>query len=332
MPDATHSDPTPAQAAALVVLRSSQRILLTGHERPDGDCIGAQAALSRILAQLGHEVTILNPDPPEPQYEYLSSACAYGVDDGGALPAHDLLVLLDCAELSRTGSLAERFAAAPSRKMVLDHHVLPAEPWWDVAFHDVTASSTGLLVHRIARALSVELDAIAASGIFTSMVTDTGWFKYSNTDAETLAVAAELVHMGVAPHELFSAIYQRRDAAHPRAVAGVLERVAYHANGRLAVADLPLGPEGKPVQLDTEDVLDLLRSVRAVEVVLLVREIERGVCKLSARSKSTYDVNALARRFGGGGHVKASGATIRGALGDVRARLVAAAEEGFDAA
>lgn len=323
---------TDAQRAAVELLRASQRVILTGHVRPDGDCIGAQAALSRVLESEGKVVTILNPDPPEPQYDYLARACRYGVDEGADLPEHDLLVLLDCAQLSRTGDLAARFEQAASRKLVIDHHILAGERWWDAAFHDVRAAATGLLVHRIASALDIELDAIAAAGVFTSLVTDTGWFKYSNTDSETFAVASELVRAGVRPAELFGAIYQRRPSAHPRLVGAVLERLRYHAGGRLALVDLPLGDGGVPVELDSEDVLDLLRSVEQVEVVLLVRESEKGMCKLSARSKTDFDVNALAGRFGGGGHAKAAGATIEGELEAVCARLVTAAAADFDAA
>ena len=121
--------------------------------------------------------------------------------------------------------------------------------------------------------------------------------------------------------------HQRRSAEEPRALGAVLGRLEYLAGGRLAVAHQPLGNEGAPSLEDGDPLLDILRSVAGVEVVLYLRETEPGVCKLSARSKSAFDVNALARRFGGGGHVKASGATIPGRLDDVRARVTAAAVE-----
>jgi phosphoesterase RecJ-like protein len=89
----------------------------------------------------------------------------------------------------------------------------------------------------------------------------------------------------------------------------------------------PLGNGGAPVLDDGDPVLDILRAVEQVEVVLYLRETEPGSCKLSARSKTAFDVNRLARRFGGGGHVKAAGATIRGSLSDAREQIVAAAVE-----
>ena len=272
------------QVAALEVLTGAPRVILTGHVRPDGDCIGAQAALSRLLQARGQTVHILNPDLPETRYSYLSNDVTYGADEGQALPEHDLIVLLDCSELSRTGSLAERFEASDAQKVIVDHHVLPDVMWWDAAFHDQTASSTGLLVARIAAAIGQELDTLSARGVFTSMVTDTGWFKYSNTDAETLALLP-----------------------------------------------LPLGTDGRPQVVDTDDALDLVRSVENVEVVLLVRQVTSNLCKLSARSKTTFNVNSLAQQFGGGGHVKASGAAIEGNVTEVCQQLVTAVDSMWEA-
>ena len=328
-------EPTAAQLEAVTALAAAERVLLTGHMRPDGDCLGAQAALARVLSARGQEVMILNPDPPEARYDYLSRHVDYAHSNGEKpVPEHDLLVLLDCSEISRCGALAERFTATPSRKMIIDHHILPAQEWWDYAYHDVSAAATGLLVRRIARQLEVQLDEVAAHGIFTSLVTDTGWFKYSNTDSETLAVASEMVSLGLSPHELYSAIYQRRGTEHPHVVAGTLQRLTYHAEGRLALVDLPLPPTGAEdgsAGFESEDLLDLLRAVEAVEVVLFARELEPGSWKLSARSKTDYDVNRLARAFGGGGHAKAAGASLSGSSDEVRSRLVEQALRGFEA-
>jgi phosphoesterase RecJ-like protein len=320
-----------ANRKALDLIRRSRRFLLVGHERPDGDCLGSQAALAGVLHALGKEVAIVNPDPPEPQFRYLGEPVPLG-HWTGFLPEHDVCVLLDFNVLHRTGPMADALASAPSKKVVVDHHPFhggDGGPWWDAAYVDVTASATGILVYRIARELDVAPDRTIARAVFTSLVTDTGWFRYSNTDAETLAVAAELVGLGVAPADMFRAIHQRAAASEPAAMGRALERTSYHAGGRLAVVEVPLPPEGEPELSDSDGVLDVLRSVEAVEVVLLLRELPDGSVKLSARSKTAYDVNALARRFGGGGHAKAAGARIEGALAEVHRRLVAEAAAGF---
>ncbi|MBK7643537.1 MAG: DHH family phosphoesterase [Planctomycetes bacterium] len=327
---------TPASSAlarerALELLSRGKRFVLSGHQRPDGDCLGAQAALASLLLDQGREVWIYNPDLPEKRYAYLGEKVQQRAFTGGDLPLHDVSVLLDFSELTRTGDLAPVLAKHPSKKLVVDHHIHHGAPWWDECYVDVTASATGLLVRRIARELGWKLDRSAAQGVFTSLVTDTGWFKYSNTDAETLSVAAEMIALGVEPSSIFDKLYQQRTRHHPAYLARLLARTEYLADGRLAVVDQPLAEKLDPDLVDSDELLDILRSVASVEVVLYLREIPSGACKLSARSKTDYDVNALARRFGGGGHRKASGATIPGTLGDVRPQLVTAALEGFGA-
>jgi phosphoesterase RecJ-like protein len=202
---------------------------------------------------------------------------------------------------------------------------------WDFAFVDVRAAATGLLVRRIARALGAELDPIAARGIFTSLVTDTGWFKYSNTDEETLATAAEMIALGVDASEIYNALYQQRSREHPLHVGRLLARAQYHADGRLALVTWPRAEVVDGDLVDTDEVLDVLRSVRSVEIVLFAREVEGGQVKLSARSKTDYDVQALCREFGGGGHKKASGATIKGSLDELVPRLLSSALARFRA-
>ncbi|MEO6709851.1 MAG: bifunctional oligoribonuclease/PAP phosphatase NrnA [Planctomycetota bacterium] len=318
---------SPEQSRALDLVRAGQRFVLVGHVRPDGDCLGAQAALARTLTALGKEVWVINTDPLPANLDYLSQAVRYRVFSGGELPAHDVSVFLDFCELERCGALAAPLRAAGSKKLVIDHHIHHGERWWDEAFVDVKAAATGLLVWRMARALGTELDLRGAEGVFTSIVTDTGWFKYSNTDAETFQAVSELVAAGVEPSALYSSIYQRSSREEPRGIARALERLEYFDDGKLAVVDLPLAAGAQADLGDSDAVLDLLRAVEKVEVVLFLRESRDGTCKLSARSKTSRNVNDLARRFGGGGHAKASGGTLRMPLAQAKAALVSAALE-----
>src|SRR5262245_1210647 len=193
---ASLASPDTEQQRALALLRAGQSFLLVGHMRPDGDCLGGQGALARGLQELGKTVAILNADPPAAAFDYLTRELPYAVYTGGPLPAHDVVVLLDFNELARTRPMSDAFARAPSNKLVIDHHPYEGRPWWDACFVDVTASATGLLVWRILRALGAPVDALTAKAVFTSLVTDTGWFRYSNTDAETLALASELINRG----------------------------------------------------------------------------------------------------------------------------------------
>lgn len=317
----------PIDQAALDLIQASTRILLTGHVRPDGDCIGAEAALYPLLKSMGKQVYIYNSHEPELQFDYLRDGVPFEVFQGGELPEHDLVILLDCSELSRTADMAPVLEALPCKKMVIDHHVLPETAWWDAAIVDTTASATGVLIYRLAEHLGYELPAVGRMGVFTSIVSDTGWFKYSNTDGETLRIAGELVASGLAPEKIYASIYQRKTREHPQDVGRALSLLTYHAGGALATVTIPLDADGDSGNFDSDDVLDLVRSVECVEVVLFIREVEPGVCKLSARSKTDYNVNQLARSFGGGGHVKASGASLKMSPVEAEKALVLAAIE-----
>ncbi|MEL6428232.1 MAG: DHH family phosphoesterase [Planctomycetota bacterium] len=320
-------EPNADQRAALELLSSSPRVLLTGHERPDGDCLGSQAALARVLTARGQSAVILEPDAPDPRFLEITRTADFRVDDGGPLPPHDLVVMLDGGDLSRTGGLADRLRAAPSKKLVVDHHLHDGDAWWDAAFVDTRASATGVLVRRIAAHLDAPIDSETARALFTTLVTDTGWFKYSNTDALTLEIAAELIGLGVRPAEIYGDLFQRETLDHPGALAAALARTAYYADGRVAVIDVPATADGHAFEFDSDAALDVVRSVEAVEVALVLRGLGPARCKLSARSKGAFDARALCATFGGGGHAKAAGATIESPLADARAALVERALE-----
>ena len=328
------SDPDSNQEArerVLSLFREKESFLLSGHVRPDGDCVGGEAALASVLLAMGKRVTILNPDPPDPNFAFFTETLGFGVFEEGELPKHDVAVLLDISELSRCGELGTKIGEASSIKVVIDHHMHFGDAWWDESYVDVTASATGLLVYRIAKELGVELDLRAANAAYVALVCDTGWFKYSNTDAETLTAAGELVGLGVEPAKVYDSLFQRDQPGQPMWLSGMLATAVYHADGKLVMFDLPFADPYVTKNADSDPAMDVLRAVDGVEVVLFLRELEDNQCKLSARSKTDYDVNALAREFGGGGHKKASGATIEGSLGEVRSKLLAAALTGFSA-
>ena len=316
---------TDSQRAAVEMLASAKTLLLTGHERPDGDCVGSQTALARMLTALGVDCFVINPDAPESRYGEVVTSARFIVDDGGPLPAHDVAVVLDGGDLSRTGTLADRLREAPSKKVVIDHHVHEGEAWWDAAFVDTSASATGVLVRRIGAHLGAPIDGPTATALYTTLVMDTGWFRYSNTDVETMLLAAELVERGVQPAVVYRRLFQSQEGSYVRTLSAALARTAYYADGALAVIDLPLQPDGTPLEVDGDVVLDVLRAVDSVEVALLLRAIEPERCKLSARSKGNFDAQRLAAGFGGGGHVKASGATLERDITGARQALVEAA-------
>lgn len=316
-------------------LRTTQRFLLTGHENPDGDCLGAQTALWHLLRALGKVAYIVNPDPIAGAFDFLQQHTPFGHGRSEQpLPDFDAVVLLDCHQLSRTGPLAPRLRERRPRIAVVDHHVGSDQGDGTICYVDPTAAATGALVARLHRELGVPLSLPAAEGVFVSLVADTGWFRYSNADREVFALAGELVAVGVDGSRIYDALYRRN---HPDCVALLAEALSRHRlrlAGRLAMASLgkELMDRAARVDFDTDAVLDPLRSVAGVEVVALLKERFDGTVKVSLRARGDVDVQAIAAGFGGGGHKKAAGATLRSTLPEAEAVVEAAVQQALLAA
>jgi len=326
-------EPTDEQRRALDRLRAARRPLLVGHERPDADVLGSQAALARGLAALGARPTVLNPDAAGRAFGWIEPPCGFDFQRGRRLPEHDLVVLLDLCELERTGSLAELLRASAAPRVVIDHHRRTpldvrqngdagqgdaAEVHW---FHDESAAATGVLVARALVALGIALDAAIAQALLVAIVSDTGSFRYDTTNAEVLALGAACVAAGASTEAVQRRLAQDRDPRFPQALGALLARVRYLDGGRVALVDEPatLGLGG--IENLSDAVLDVLRSVGPVEVALHLRELADGTCRVSLRAKPPAQVHALAVRLGGGGHARAAAATLPGPFARALAQL-----------
>ncbi|MCA8974911.1 MAG: hypothetical protein KDC98_09320, partial [Planctomycetes bacterium] len=243
----------------------------------------------------------------------------------GELPPFDVAILLDCSTLSRLGALGRMLGQGGKPIAVIDHHVGSENGDGTVSYVDSTAAATGALVRRLFREFDVPLDPIAAEGVFLSLVSDTGWFRYSNTDAEVFAQASELVAAGVDVGGLYDNLFRRRHHDSAAVLTAALQRHAFHCRGGLAVVALDKSIMERAVRIDfdTDSVLEPLRSIDGVEVVVLLKERFDGTVKLSMRARADVDVQRICAVFGGGGHKKAAGATLQMTLGEAEGAVVA---------
>jgi phosphoesterase RecJ-like protein len=297
----------------LTLIREKHSFLLSGHEHPDGDCLGAQVALHHLLEALGKRSVIYNPDPLTRQHEFLVRSTPFSAHATGKTPpAHEAVILLDCCELSRLGALGDVLARTKPLIAVIDHHVGSEHGDGAINFVDANAPATGALVYELYKRLGQPIGKTAAEGVLLSLVSDTGWFRYSNTDANVLRIAAELVEQGVDASALFDKLFRRNHPDSPALLAEALSRHAYRLGGRLVCATIDRGTMDRASRagFDTDQVLEPLRSVAGVEVVALCKERFDGGWKLSLRASGGVDVQAIAKQLGGGGHKKAAGATV----------------------
>lgn len=295
------------------LIRSHQSFLLTGHENPDGDCVGAQVALSQMLQALGKTVHIVNPDPLGKSFDFLLEHTTFLCPrSGDAVPEFDVAVLLDCSQLSRVGTLGKDIGARGKTIAVIDHHVGSEDGDGSVFYVDVNAAATGALVRRLHSEMGVELSQAAAEGVFLSLVSDTGWFRYSNANTEVFQMAAELVDAGVEASKVYDAINRRNHPDSPQVLADAMRQSRQLLDGRLAMLSLDKAMIERcaKTDFDTDIMMEPLRSIEGVEVVALLKERFDGNVKCSLRARNDIDVQAIVRQFGGGGHKKAAGATM----------------------
>jgi phosphoesterase RecJ-like protein len=312
-------------------LAAGRRVALSTHINSDGDGCGSEAALARLLAQRGMSVKIVNPTPWPSLFDFLLGDDVVDASTKGpkGLSAIDLLVVLDISDVKRLGSLADTVRKLKVPRLVIDHHVPSDDPAGDVLVSDTKACATGELVYDLARVLGLEITPPIARALYTAILTDTGSFRFSNTSPRCLAIAAELLTHGVDPEEMYQRVYANAPLGRVRVLAealGTLEVDAEHGLSWLSLGSGAVDRHDVKSE-DLDGIVEHARSIVGTRMALFFRDLGHGKIKVSFRSTGDVDVNQFARRFGGGGHAKASGAMVSGTLEEVRDAVVAAARD-----
>jgi phosphoesterase RecJ-like protein len=275
----------------------------------DGDGLGSGLALMRYLRGRGIPCRFVTEAPVPRAYGFLDDYGAIEfLEPEDPVPAADLVIGLDAGEADRLGRGA-RERAAGAKLVNIDHHV-SNRGYADVDWVEPEAAATGEQVFELLRALGAEIDPEAALCLLVALVTDTGRFCYSNTTADTLARASELVRLGADPDRLQRELYASVPLEVMRLQAAAVDMIEFDAGGRVATLTIPhgFGVDRRARDEDIKDLVDLVVSVEDVVVGVLVRGLEDGSSKVSLRSKSdAADVAAFAASLGGGGHRRAAG-------------------------
>lgn len=307
----------------LLAALAGRRLAVVGHARPDGDCIGSQIALARVLRARGHDVVCVNPDPVPRRLQFLASEEPFFRAD--TLPAGDYAALyVDCADQERAGEkLRARFPAAFAN---LDHHVSNAG-YAEHNFVDPASAATCEILAGLFFDAALPVDAAAAQALYTGIVTDTGQFRFNSTTRRTFLLAAELMARGARPVEAGYELYERETAGKLQLLQRFLASLQLECAGRLCIGTLPDGifAETGTNQEDTEGLVDYARSIDGVDVGVLIEE-RPGTIKASLRAKDpAYRMDRIAAQFNGGGHACAAGLNLKSAtMAEFRPRLVAA--------
>lgn len=312
-------------AEAAAALERHRHLLITSHSNPDGDCIGSQLGLAALLVRLGKKVEIVDQDPVPDRYRFLPGW--EGIKNDIAPSQASVAVVLDSAGIDRIGKASGAIVPARMEIVNIDHHV-SNDGFGQARYVDPEASSTCELVHRIARRLTKKLTADEAACLLCGIITDTGGFRYSSTSPSTMRVAAELMEQGAGLADIATSLYFEERPEALSLLGELLVGMRRSDKAPLAWMSVGLGQLGRHGldMSETEEFVRYALSARGVEVGLMFKEQGDGQVRLSFRSKGRYDVNRLAKAFGGGGHTQAAGARVPGRLEEVEGPVIEALE------
>lgn len=299
----------------LELMGKGRRFLVASHQNPDGDAIASTLALANALREMGKDVVAYNRDGVPVDYRFLPGwgNVVTSVPDDSAF---DVGIVLDAGELQRAG----RWIRGACRTLInIDHHP-HSENFGEIYWVDEQAGATGALVHRLLQAAGWPISLDVATCIYTSILSDTGSFRYSNADPEAFRIAGEMVALGVDPWSIASGLYESQEEVRLRLLALALPTLDVAPCGTFAAItvtmDMYAATGAKPEH--TDRFINYPRSVRGVEVALFFRQVGPERFKVGFRSKGKVDVGALARELGGGGHHNAAGVELDGPLQAVR--------------
>jgi phosphoesterase RecJ-like protein len=308
-----------------------QTVALSTHINSDGDGCGSEAALARLLGQMGISVHIVNPTPWPPMFTFLLGDDVSDRSAGGAaaLAQVDRLIVLDISDVTRLGALAPAVRALKAQPLVIDHHLPGAEPPGTILVTDVSACATGELIFDFAATLGLEITPPIATALYVAILTDTGGFRFSNTSPRCHAIAAQLLQAGVDPEEMYRRIYASVPKGRLRLLRDALDSLEVDDAKGLAWVSIAAGALEKydVSGEDLDGIAEYPRSVNGVKLALMFRDLGHGKVKISFRSVRGVDANALAKQFGGGGHARASGAMVSGSMDEVKEKVLKAARE-----
>jgi phosphoesterase RecJ-like protein len=312
-----------AQFARLLSSLAGRKIAVVGHARPDGDCIGSQVALARVLASRGFDVVCVNADAMPRRLQFLVGDMKFiRTDEALTLPDDRAAIFVDCADIARPG---ERLKAKfPAPAAVIDHH-LSNVGFGTVNLVDSASAATCEILAGAFFDNGLEVDAQTAQALYAGILTDTGQFRFNATSRRCFVLAGELVARGAHPAEAGFELYERESEGKLRLLQNFLASLKLECGGRVCIGMLKDGvfEATSTTAEDTEGLVDYARSIDGVEIGALIEERPGGAVKASLRAKDpVYRVDLIAAEFNGGGHACAAGLNLKSGAGDFYARLV----------
>ncbi len=286
----------------------SQTIAITSHLRPDGDSICTSLALYFMGKSLGKDFSIINKDNTPFPFNHYPDIDKIQI---GQIPPkkYDGVILLECANVTRSGQrhIEDCF------KINIDHHY-SNDYYADINWVDPKASAVAEMAYKLGRRLGIRFSNRIANHLYCGIVSDTGSFQFSNTNAEAFRVCYELVNLGASPIQVSEMLFNNNPSERIKLLGLVLSTLQINETGEIAVITMfkEYLDSLNLREIDTEDITTHTRSIKGVKMVLFFKEIAKDTFRVSLRSKGAANAAVIAEQFGGGGHRHAAGFTVSG--------------------
>ena len=311
-------------------IKRANRIAIFTHMRPDGDAFGSSLALAYAVRSLGLQAEVCVETEIPSNLRFLN-----GVDEVKKLPEtdYDLLITVDCSELTRLGALTDEFARAMRRNVDtvnIDHHISNTRY---AKYNYVRECSANCMnIAALIAYMGAPLDKKTAEYLLVGLLTDSGNFAHDDVNGETLSLAAKLVDAGADIRYYHYNLFKKQPTARAALFAATMSGIRYFFDDRLAVITITQDAMKKCGADNgmTEGFVDFPLNVDGVEVAVSIMEVKYRQYKISLRSKEYADVNKIAGVFGGGGHIRAAGCMLFGDLEEVIDRLSYAVSQYLD--
>ncbi|MCG6909672.1 MAG: bifunctional oligoribonuclease/PAP phosphatase NrnA [Deltaproteobacteria bacterium] len=314
-------------------LKESRNVLVTSHINPDGDAIGSLVAMGLALKSYGIKAVLFNESAIPAVYRFLPGV-ALITRRYPQKCRFDTAVVLDCGNLDRVGRAAATVSDIPA-VVNIDHHVTN-DGFGTRQIIDPNACATAEIVYRLVKAMGIEIDQSMATSIYTGIITDTGSFRFSNTNHAAFAICDEMVKLGVQPYKVAQHVYGTYSLGRIKLLNLALESIEITRNGNVSMMMLTqqmLNETGTHPE-DADGLINYARRIEDVKMAALIQERSNGgngaggekQFHVSLRSDGSVDVAAIASGFGGGGHPNAAGFGIKATLTDVKNKIVQLSE------
>jgi phosphoesterase RecJ-like protein len=307
-------------------LKKGKRFLVCSHIEPEGDTGGAALALNSLLRRLGKKSWVICDDPVPEQISFLGNHVEWHqTNHFKRFKDIDTFVIVDAPSLQRAGQIWNQLPPH-TRVINIDHHV-SNEFFGDVNYVDVKSAACGEIIYDVFKAFKMRPNKEEAIYLYIAISTDTGSFRYSNTTVRTHRLISELIASGLDVADLNDRLYSIYNPARLKLYSMLLNEVKVNAKKKIGWSILRnrFFKQTHTTPNDANGFIDFLKYLKGVKAVFLVIETRPQACKVSFRSKGSFNVNRIAQHFGGGGHKKASGCNFMTspdqAVGNILRRL-----------